>query len=556
MNNFWPLLKASFNTYYGMSAMRFKWFKQKKGLWEPLLIVFGVVVGFGTMAMAYWQMLNASYNSLWQLGQESAILTQGFVAGMMLTLVFGAAWVIAAFYFAKDLTVLIPLPLSGGSILTAKFLTVLSTEYLTLLLTTAPPIIVYGLRSGSSLGYWLMALIVFLLTPVIPLVIASLFAVILMRVIAPKKGRDLLTIVGSLFGLVIFAAVQFLQQSALQRNGTDQMMRILTAPDGLVQMTGRYFPPTIWASLALAHPFQREGMGALALLSGWTILAVMALYLLADRYFLPALLNGTEVSAKKKGLTESQMSKQLVEQSQIKALFRREFRLFNRNPTWIMNTLLAALLVPVAMLMPLISGSAGEGVGELLKLPRITEFLTLGTAAFVVFETTLQTIAVTAISREGKELWIIRSLPIDFGQLLRAKAYHAIVMALIAAVPAMGLIVFYFHLPLMNLILGLLLGTVGFIPFVALGLLIDLYNPYLDWNNAQQVIKKNVNAIFYSLGSMVLVGGLVAITAFMYARGWSFAIIYGVLVAGLALVGLLLTMLLMRVGEKLYAKIE
>ncbi len=555
MSNFWPLLKASFNTYYGISAMRFKWFKQKKGLWEPLLILFGVVFGFGAMAKAYWDLLNTSYDSLWQLGQESAILTQGFVAGMMLTLVFGAAWVIAAFYFAKDLTVLVPLPLSGGAILTAKFLTVLSTEYLTLLLATAPPIVVYGVRGGLSTSYWLMALLVFLLTPVIPMVIAALFSIVLMRVIAPKRGRDILTIVGSLFGVVIFAAVQYFQQITLRSTGSDQLMRLLTAQDGLVQMTGRYFPPAIWASLSLAHPWQRPGMGALALLLGWTILAVMALYLLADRYFLPALLSGSEVG-KKKSLTEGQMTKQMVEQSQIQALLRREFRLFNRNPTWMMNTLLAAVLVPVAMVMPLLSGGVGADMGELFKLPRITEILTLATAAFVVFETTLQTIAVTAFSREGKELWIIRSLPIDFGQLLRAKAYHAVVMALIAATPAVGLMVFFFHIPVVNLLLGLLLGCVGFIPFVALGLLIDLYNPYLDWNNAQQVIKKNLNAVLYSIGSMVLIGAVIAATAGMFAGGWSFTAIYGVLLVGLTVVGLLLSLLLMRVGEKLYTKIE
>lgn len=555
MSSFWSLLKASFNTYYGISAMRFKWFKQKKGLWEPLLILFGVVFGFGTMVKAYWDLLNNSYDSLWRLGQESAILTQGFVAGMMLTLVFGAAWVIAAFYFAKDLTVLVPLPLSGGSILTAKFLTVLSTEYLTLLLATAPPIAVYGLRTGLGLSYWLAALVVFLLTPVIPLVIASLFSIVLMRVIAPKRGRDILTIIGSLFGLVIFGVIQYFQQTALRSTGSEQIMRLLTSPDGLVQMTGRFFPPAIWASLALAHPFQRAGMGALALIFGWTILAVMALYLLADRFFLPALLSGAEV-AKKKTLTEGQIAKQLVEQSQIQALLRRELRLFNRNPTWLMNTLLAALLVPVALVMPFISGGMGGEMGELLKQPRITEILTLATAAFVVFETTLQTIAVTAFSREGKELWIIRSLPIDFGQLLRAKAYHAVVMALIAAIPALGLFVYLFHIPIINLLLGLLLGAVGFVPFVALGLLIDLYNPYLDWNNAQQVIKKNLNALLYSLGSMVLIGIVVALTAGMFAAGWSFLTIYAVLLLGLALIGLLLAALLLRLGETLYMKIE
>ncbi|MGE5652896.1 MAG: putative ABC transporter permease subunit [Bacillota bacterium] len=555
MKSFWPLLKASFNTYYGVSAMRFRWFKQKKGLWEPLLILFGVVVGFGTLASQYWNFLNASFDSLWQLGQESAILTQGFVAGMMLTVVFGAAWVIAAFYFAKDLTVLIPLPLSGGSILTAKFLTVLSTEYLTLFLATAPPMAVYGLRTGAGPAYWLMAVITFLLTPVIPLVIASLFAVILMRVVAPKRGRDIFTIIGSLFGLVIFGLVQYMQQASLQGVGSDQIMRILAAPDGLVQMTGRFFPPTIWASLAMAHPFQPAGLGGLALLLGWTILALMALYLLADRYFLPALLSGAEV-AKKKSLTEGQMTKQMVEQSQIQALFRRELRLFNRNPSWLMNTLLAIFLVPVALAMPFISGPAAGDFGEILKLPRIGEILTLVIAAFMIFETTIQTIAVTAISREGKELWIIRSLPIEFGQLLRAKAYHAIVMALIAAIPVLGLVAFFLHLPVVSLLLGVLLGVVGFVPFVLLGLLIDLYNPYLDWTNAQQVMKKNLNALFYTLGCMVLLGVLVIPTTAMFAKGWSFTVIYGALLVGLALIGALLTLLLMRVGEKLYSKIE
>lgn len=555
MSSFWPLLKASFNTYYGVSAMRFKWFKQKKGLWEPLVLLCGIVFGFGAMVRTYWDMLSRSYNSLWQIGQESAILTQGFVTGMMLTLVFGVMWVIAAFYFAKDLTLLVPLPLTGGSILTAKFLTVMSTEYITLLLATAPPIVLFGIRSGLGLSYWLMAVIAFLLTPVIPLVISSLFAVLMMRVVSPKRGRDILTVIGSLFGLVIYAVVQYFQQLSLQNTGTEQLTRLLTAPDGLVQMTGHFFPPAIWASLALAHPFGREGLAALALWLGWTILAMMALYLLADRYFLPALLSGAEVS-RKKSLTEGQMAKQLVEQPPMNALLRREFKLFSRNPTWLMNTLLAALIVPVAMVMPFISGPGAAEMSQLLRAPRIAEILTLGTAAFVVFGTTIQPIAVTAFSREGKELWIIRSLPIEFTQLLRAKAYHAMVMALIAALPSLGLVHFFLHLPVINLLLGLLLGAVAFVPFIALGLLIDLYNPYLDWTNAQQVVKKNLNAVLYTLGSMLLIGALITLTVFMMGRGIGFTVIYGVLLVGMAAAGGLLSLLLVRTGERLYAKIE
>ena len=73
----------------------------------------------------------------------------------------------------------------------AKFLTVVVYEYLTELIMLFPILMVYGVKNGEGIGFYLMSAVVFLLVPVVPLIMASIIVMIIMRFTNIGRHKDL-----------------------------------------------------------------------------------------------------------------------------------------------------------------------------------------------------------------------------------------------------------------------------------------------------------------------------------------------------------------------------
>ena len=161
---FVAVLRTLLNVNFGISYGRQTFLVQKKRLWEPILIAFGIGSGVVTLMVGYVALLNAMYSNVEALGQGNMILTLAIVAGQVFVLILGLFWVISVFYFSRDASILTPLPLPASTVVLARFGVVLVNEYITLALVLMPAFGVYGIRSGAGLLYWIMCIPVFLPT--------------------------------------------------------------------------------------------------------------------------------------------------------------------------------------------------------------------------------------------------------------------------------------------------------------------------------------------------------------------------------------------------------
>ena len=110
------------------------------------------------------------------------------------------------------------------------------------------------------------------------------------------------------------------------------------------------------------------------------------------------------------------------------ALFRKEVGRFLASPIYILNCGLGVLLLPVAGVFLLIRGPAlaagwesfmGEGAGGLQAL---------ACAAVCMMATMIDT-AAPSVSLEGKNLWLVQSLPVRPFAVLRAKLRLQLVLS-------------------------------------------------------------------------------------------------------------------------------
>ena len=102
------------------------------------------------------------------MNQPRLIIAYGFVVTQLMTFIFGIIYIMSAFYFSNDLSILVPLPLTAGDVMLAKFITILANEYLVVLPMLLPPIIIYGINEIASPIFGIKAVILIIFAPIIP----------------------------------------------------------------------------------------------------------------------------------------------------------------------------------------------------------------------------------------------------------------------------------------------------------------------------------------------------------------------------------------------------
>ncbi|OGD38037.1 MAG: hypothetical protein A2V45_12405 [Candidatus Aminicenantes bacterium RBG_19FT_COMBO_58_17] len=507
------LIKAALNSNFGWSIVRHRLFVQKRDRWMVPLVALGVVGVVPTLVL-YVRLLGDVFDMLNSLGQEKALLTLAVLAGQLMILVFGLFYLIATFYFSRDLEYLIALPLKPSQILLSKFAVVLINEYLTMAPFILPALIVYGFKRHGDPGYWLIMPLTYILLPVIPLTAAGLVVVGMMRLVNVGRKKDLLIIIGS---LVLIAAALFLQFGLSRAAGTSdldtqQIMSMIASPDGLVQTIGRRFPPAIWATRFLHDGLMTaSGLCAFALFSGLSILLFGGLMAGAQRLFFGGLVGLSERSGVRVRGGKALAIKFSSGCHPVRAIFLREVRLMNRTPIFLLNGVLGVLLIPIVLALTLSSSKQGTDSADILRLMTSAKPATgiLVTTMFMIVCATLSGVASSSFSREGRKFWISKVIPVGYRQQVSAKFLHSSAIALLGIGSAVAVLALRFHLGAWQWLssLALALPVTAFI--TSLNLAVDLARPLLDWISPQKAMKQNLNvliAMLFDLGFLFLYG--------------------------------------------------
>ncbi len=554
----WALLRTSLNSNFGLSAFRYRLRHDRRRSWWVFLIPFALIVMITPWLIMLAAMFDVLYVQLEPLGQGHLVLTWSFLLGQMVVLLFGLYYLMSAFYYSRDLRLLVPLPLTPAAILGAKFATVLANEYLTLAPIVLPGVVVYGIRAAVGPLYWPLALLAFFLLPVVPLALSGALVLVIMRFTNIRRHRDAFQVAFAVVLVALILTGQLYIGSVLEGDPEEVTRRLLD--DGSLVNVGRYFPPSVWLTSMVAFRSPAEFFGGLAYSLLTAVGGIALLAWLGARFYYGGLVGGEEVSRRHRTFSSADLKSELAGRMVFWALVSREWKNFNRHPIFLMNGLFGIFITPFVVVLAVAFRASRAGgldalVEALVPLPHAEAIVAVGLGAFITFSAGYNTVAATAVSREGRSFWISRTIPVPVSLQLLAKMIHALFFALVGALLPALLAWVFLPVGVLPVFLGLVLGTLGAAAGTALGLLLDMHRPRLNWTDAQQAIKGGMNGLLVGLGTLVLVGFMVFL-AFLLAPALGFlglVILEAVLVGGLASV--LVYILLVR-AEEAYLGIE
>jgi ABC-2 type transport system permease protein len=427
--------------------------------------------------------------------QGSLFIVFAVLFSFLIIIIFGMYQIIAHFYFSNETKILITLPIETNHILISKFLIIYIYEIIISLFTVFPFFLIYGIKTDINLLQWIYLLLVFLILPIIPLVLIGSLTVLIMKFSNLFRKRDLIRMIGMFAILVLALAFQagisqfMMTLSSDPATQQEQLKDLIQNNHFLTERAGKIYPVILLSlraieSVAIEATFN---LMVLYLISGLAL--YLFVILLKSVYLKSYLIEQEQTTNKKK---ESKTSKNT---SVPFAIMSIDFKTLLRVPIYLFNCLSSIIIIPLLLIiMPIMT--AGSGMGELKGIyNQMAELFWLITALVIAVFATLNPIAATTFSREGKTNWIMRTLPISARDHIKGRFLTAFYTQIAFSVITIGLVLYIVQQDFLYAFVSFVLSLLASIPLIYVGIYIDLKRPVLVWDNPQQAVKQNMNVL-------------------------------------------------------------
>ncbi|NMA86320.1 MAG: ABC transporter permease [Tissierellia bacterium] len=519
------LIITDLNTSFGLSAFKYK-FKDKKEATRMVILFIALLSLLPTYIMLI-KGLKELYLAYNHIGQGPAFLLNGFVYSQIIVLIFGIIFIMSKYYFANDLNILVPLPIEAKNIIGAKFITAMISEYLTIFPIILPFIFIYGINGKEGLLYWLYSLILIFFIPIIPLALVSIIIMLFMRFTNIKGKKDQLRVIGYILLLIILLGFQFKIQSLAQDSllqGEDFFLSLAEDSNLLVRKIGMFFPWAMWGTLALSSAYSISGLLNIILFIGSSILVFFITLGLSEKLFFKGLIGNLEVNRSKS--KEVHIKDYSKPRPSFLAIGLKEIKMLFRTPIYLMNSVMGVIIIPIIFLMSYyMDGGTFDGRFDGILEGHIVSIMGAG---MIIFLSGINGVGSTTFSREGKNFWLQRVLPIKVKDQIFGRILAALIIQIIGIIALLVSFYFMIKLSLENIFWITFLGLLGSIVMTEIGMIVDIFRPMLNWDNPQKVMKQNLNVLITMGISMLYLLGLGFLVNKLMSMDKGISIVYGV----------------------------
>jgi len=438
------------------------------------ILLFGFLILY--LAAFFGFMTYAMYDTLSQMGLQKLIPAL-FIAAASIFVLLTALFSSDGFlYRPKDIQILMSLPVSHTTVLISKFLGMYLYSLISATAVCLPTGIVYLALENSGVLPYIMLILIILFVPLIPLAVGCLLSSLIGLVTRRMKHRNIVTI--ALSAILFIGYMVFVQNSEgvfeyLQNNG-GKIYDALT----------KWYLPSALASTALE--------GSIADLLFFMLLNALPFVIIfpvMSKFYatIVAACNQTHKSGKFTYRASEKSTK-------FSACFKKELSRVLSSATCFMNSCTGILILIVLGI-----AFTRKGDGDLSVLADSGDILPMIITLSAILACTMASTTSSAISLEGKSLWIYKTAPIDTMTVFKAKtAVNIVLNAPAAIIYGIAFSVYYgFSIP--NALVAVILPFASVVYTSIIGIIINLAKPRLDWTSEAQAIKQSSSVVLTML---------------------------------------------------------
>jgi len=437
-------------------------------------------------------------------GKLLGLVLLSFISILVLSNVITA---LSSFFLARDLDLLVSAPVDWLRLYLAKLgATLLHSSWMVALMAV-PILTAYGVIYRGGLVFVPVAVLTLVPMLALPAVVGSAITLVLVNVFPARRTRDLLSIValGAAAGVILLFRLIRPEQLA-RPEGFRNLLDFIT----VLRTPTSPFLPSEWAAKAIMG-FLRHSFDPLPLLLLWTTAtAFVALGALLHRELFATGYTKAQEGAERfvRGTFWRWTIGALLQPLPVakREFVLKDVKLFFRDTTqWSQLILLAVLVVVYLFNIKALPLHRGEPVGFFYVT--LVSFLNLGLSGFVLASIAARFIF-PAVSLEGRQMWLLRSSPLDLRALLWSKYWVGTVPLLALALLLTGLTDVLLEVSPFMMILSLATIFALTLAIAAMALGFGALYPQFETENAAQ-IPTSFGGLVYMMATIALLAGVI-----------------------------------------------
>jgi ABC-2 type transport system permease protein len=441
-------------------------------------------------------------------GKLLGLILLSFVSILVLSNVITA---LSSFFLAKDLDLLVSAPVDWLRLYLAKLgETVVHSSWMVALMAV-PILAAYGVSYGGGWGFAPYAVAALLPLFLLPAVVGAVLTLVLVNVFPARRTRDLLSIIAlGAAGLVILLFRMIRPEQLARPEGFRNLLDFIT----VLRTPTSPWLPSEWAADAIMT-YLRGGFDLLPLLLLWsTAAAFVTLGAMAHaRLYATGYTRAQEGAERfiRGGFWRWSLRHLLAPLP----VARREFvlkdvRLFFRDTQqWSQLILLAVLVVVYLFNIQALPLFRGEQVPFFFVT--LVSFLNLGLSGFVLASIAARFIF-PAVSLEGRQMWLLRSSPLDLRALLWSKYWVGTIPLLVLALLLTGLTNVLLKVTPFMMVVSLVTISALTLAIAAMALGFGALYPQFETENAAQ-IPTSFGGLVFMMSTIALLAAVIVALA-------------------------------------------
>lgn len=533
---------------------------KNKGIGNAALYVI-LFICFLPLTFVAYNCTNTLYEVFKPLNQEGYVMQLALTTVSVTIFVFSMFSIASVLFFSKDIEYFLPLPLKSREITMAKFLYILIGEYFIEAIFIIPTYVMWIINEAPGVLFYINAIIVFLVTPVIPILISSFIIMPVMRFSGFSKHKDMFTIIASLCGIGFAIGINiFVNSSVSQKFDVNSITNMMNSKNGFMDVTSSIFVNVNISAKCLTDYNIGTCLVNMLLLLVIIACAIFIFSILSDALYLKGTMNSIGSFSKKKKITDKEFEKSTSGRKPIIALTLNEAKSIIRTPIYLMNCAGSLIFSPIFMAIIYFQISSDIEIDKIISLLNDNEFYRIVALVIIygitVLLATISPPSGTSISREGSNLFISRYIPVDYFEQIKAKLIPSIVIDCLASYIIVLFTVIILKRDIIFIISSIIVATLIASYSSMVAILIDIMRPKLTWNTEEQAVKQNLNPfIAYIICLATLAPGAI-LTIVLGLNGTSIYICELVMIATLVALNFIIYIILKGYGLKRFIDLE
>lgn len=403
----------------------------------------------------------------------------------------------------KDYDMLMSLPFAAKHVAACRFAYMYLKSLPWYLCVSLSMLIGYGIYTAPPVSVYPIWLLLTLFLPVIPMLAAAFLGFLIAKLGAGFRNKSIaMTVLSILFVLACFG-LRFFIEDMFRGGKVENVMNTLSAA---TENAGSIYLPVGWFTGAVTA----RRISDILLLIGCSVVLFEIIFIPVGRSYrkINSALNAHASAGK--FIMQAQKRKSILH-----TIVFKELKRMTGSATYMTNACMGeifCLIIGIAVLF--------TDIDTLLKkilqdAPLTKEMLYPAIPLIVYFFIGMVATSTFSPSLEGKNYWIVQSLPIRKRTLYRGKMLFNLYLTVPFAVFSAATVSISAKAPLLNTVLYIILVILLCAFSSAWGCVCGIRHMRLDWENEIEVIKQSTAATIYILPNMFATMAMTVLVVFL-----------------------------------------